>query len=38
MTARTLAALALIAVAALLGGCDRCGKWDFSVCEKIEAR
>lgn len=38
MTVKTLAALTLIAVAAFLGGCDKCGKWDFSACEKIETR
>lgn len=38
MLVRSLAALLLLTAALSLGGCDRCGNWDFSVCKKIEAR
>lgn len=38
MFVRPLAVLLLFATAALVGGCDRCGNWDFSVCQKVEPR
>ena len=38
MFIRPLSALLLFASALALGGCDRCGNWDFSVCKKVELR
>lgn len=38
MRLRPLAALLLLASAALLTGCDRCGDWNFSACQKIQPR
>jgi hypothetical protein len=38
MFLRPLAALLLLASALTLGGCDRCGHWDFSVCKKVDLR
>lgn len=34
---RTLALAAALAAAALLSGCDKCGRFDLSVCERAEA-
>jgi hypothetical protein len=40
MLVRSLAAAALLAALALLGGCDKCGNWNFSAsaCDQAAPR
>lgn len=38
MRLRPLVVLLLLATTSLIGGCDRCGNWDFSACQKVEPR